>query len=205
MANIFTSNTLSGSYADDYNANDNYHQILFNSGRALQSRELTQMQTLIYEEMGRMGKNIFKDGAVVNGGGVSMNNAYHFVKIASTNQGGEFGAIPTGTILKNPNTNVSAQVIQAIPANGTQTFDTLFVEYINSGNAVSTNAPVTFGDNETLVEQFSSTSAYELVTETPNATGYGAKFTVAEGDFFILGRFVNTTEQSIILSSYRHG
>ena len=202
MANIFTTNTLSGSYADDYNANDNYHQILFNSGRALQSRELTQMQTLIYEEMGRMGKNIFKDGAVVNGGGVSMNNAYHFVKIAATNQGGEFGAIPTGTILKNPNTNVSAQVIQAIPANDTQTFDTLFVEYINSGNAVSTNAPVTFGDNETLVEQFSSTSAYELVTETPNATGYGAKFTVAEGDFFILGRFVHTEEQSIILSSY---
>ena len=202
MANIFTSNTLSGSYADDYNANDNYHQILFNSGRALQSRELTQMQTLIYEEMGRMGKNIFKDGAVVNGGGVSMNNAYHFVKIASTNQGGEFGAIPTGTILKNPNTNVSAQVIQAIPANGTQTFDTLFVEYINSGNADATNSPITFGDNETLVEQFAASSAYELVTETPNATGYGAKFTVAEGDFFILGRFVNTTEQSIILSSY---
>ena len=202
MANIFTSNTLSGSYADDYNANDNYHQILFNSGRALQSRELTQMQTLIYEEMGRMGSNIFKDGAVVNGGGVSMNNAYHFVKIASTNQGGEFGAIPNGTIIKNPNTNVSAQVIQAIPANGTQLFDTLFVEYINSGNALATNSPTTFGDNETLVEQFATSSAYELVTETPDATGYGAKFTVAEGDFFILGRFVHTEEQSIILSSY---
>jgi len=202
MANIFTSNTLSGSYADDYNADDNYHQILFNSGRALQSRELTQMQTLIYEEMGRLGRNIFKEGAVVSGGGCSINNAYHFVKIASTNQGGSFGDIPRGTILKNTATNVSAQVIQAIPAHGTQTFDTLFVEYINGGNALATSSITTFGDNETLVQQFATTSAYELVTETPGATGYGAKFTVAEGDFFALGRFVHTQEQSIILSSY---
>lgn len=202
MANTFTSNTLSGSYADDYDANNNYHQILFNSGRALQSRELTQMQTLIYEEMGRMGRNIFKEGAVIGGGGMSVNNAYHFVKIASTNQGGEFGNIPKGTILKNPITNVSAQVIEAIPASGTQTFDTLFVEYINSGNASATNSSTTFGDNETLVQQFATTSAYELVTETPGATGFGTKFTIAEGDFFILGRFVHTEEQSIVLSSY---
>ena len=118
MANQFTGNTLSGTYNDDYNVDDNYHQILFNSGRSLQARELTQLQTLVYGEMGRFGANIFKEGAAVTGGGTNIDNNYQYVKIASTNQGGQFSDIPLGTIFQNPITNVSAQVVQVIAATG---------------------------------------------------------------------------------------
>jgi hypothetical protein len=203
MANQFTGNTLSGTYNDDYNVDDNYHQILFNSGRSLQARELTQLQTLVYGEMGRFGANIFKEGAAVTGGGTNIDNNYQYVKIASTNQGGQFSDIPLGTIFQNPITNVSAQVVQVIAATGDDPallFDTLFVQYINSGNGALSTAPVTFGDGETLADV--SGNGYSIVTESPNATGYGVKFTVAEGDFFVLGRFVHTSEQSIILSPY---
>ena len=34
MPTTFTTTTLSGLYNDDYQDSDNYHQILFNSGRA---------------------------------------------------------------------------------------------------------------------------------------------------------------------------
>jgi len=66
MPTTFTSNVFSSTYKDDFLDSDNYHRILFNSGRALQARELTQMQTIIQEEIARFGRNIFKDGAAVN-------------------------------------------------------------------------------------------------------------------------------------------
>ena len=43
MATDLTQNTFSSTYKDDWDKNDNYHRILFNSGRALQARELTQL------------------------------------------------------------------------------------------------------------------------------------------------------------------
>ena len=64
MAKAFTENSFSSTYKDDFIDSDNYHRILFNSGRALQARELIQMQTIIQEEVARFGRNIFKDGAV---------------------------------------------------------------------------------------------------------------------------------------------
>ena len=203
MANQFTTTTLSGTYFDDHSITDNYHQILFNSGRALQARELTQLQTLVYEEMGRFGKNIFKEGAAISGGGSNVNGAYQYVKIASTNSGGLFSAIPVGTIFKDPLTNISAQVLEVIEANGGTPafeFDTLYVRYIDSGAGTVSSETITFSDGVTIYDQ--TGTGYELVTEDPNATGYGVKFSVAQGDFFVLGRFVHTEEQSIILSSY---
>ena len=83
MPTTFTSNVFSSTYKDDFLDSDNYHRILFNSGRALQARELTQMQTIIQEEIARFGRNIFKDGAAVNPGGPSLNNDYEFVKLCN--------------------------------------------------------------------------------------------------------------------------
>ena len=47
MATTLTEQSLRSTYKDDYKDSDNYHRILFNAGRALQARELTQMQTII--------------------------------------------------------------------------------------------------------------------------------------------------------------
>ena len=48
----------------------------------LQARELTQLQTMIYQEMGRFGGNIFKEGSAVSFGGVGINSFYDYVQIA---------------------------------------------------------------------------------------------------------------------------
>ena len=50
-----------------------YHKILFNSGKALQARELTQLQTILQNQIQRFGDNIFKEGAVVKPGGAKIN------------------------------------------------------------------------------------------------------------------------------------
>ena len=74
MATSLTNTTFPVTYKDDFLDSDNYHRILFNSGKALQARELTQLQTIIQEEISRFGSNIFIDGAVVNGSGFTVDN-----------------------------------------------------------------------------------------------------------------------------------
>ena len=84
MPKTFTEQTFRSTYKDDYKDSDNYSRILFNAGRALQARELTQMQTIIQKEISRFADNIFqKDGVPVSAGGVSVNNAYSFIKISN--------------------------------------------------------------------------------------------------------------------------
>ena len=64
MATTVQKNTFSTTYKDDFKDSDNFYRILFNAGRALQARELTQSQTIIQKEIERFGSNIFKEGGV---------------------------------------------------------------------------------------------------------------------------------------------
>lgn len=111
MPTTFTSNVFSSTYKDDFDSSDNFHRILFNSGRALQARELTQMQTIIQEEVERFGRNIFTEGAAVNPGGPSINNSYPFVKLATTPTD---GPALVGTELTGAVSTVKARVLEYV-------------------------------------------------------------------------------------------
>ena len=201
MTTNFTSSTLSSVYNDDFDQADNFHQVLFNNGRALQARELTTLQTQVYAELSRLGRNIFKEGAAVSSGNMALNAAYDYIKVSATNAGGDFSAIPIGTVFKNITTGVEARVLEVKPINGLDfTLNTLYIQYINNASATATSASTTFGDNETLFDQ--SGGGYQIVTHNPNAAGKGTQFNVGSGDFFVVGRFVYTTAQSIILNAY---
>ena len=94
MTTTFTKEVFATTYKDDYADSASYHRILFNSGRALQARELTQLQTIIQKEIERLGRNIFKEGASVLPGGQTINTRYEFVKIDPTSN-----ALPAGSIV----------------------------------------------------------------------------------------------------------
>src|SRR6056300_296091 len=66
MPNQFTSTTFSDTYRDDFKDSAGYHKVLFNSGRALQARELNQLQTILQTQITRMANNIFMDGAAIS-------------------------------------------------------------------------------------------------------------------------------------------
>ena len=85
MATSVTSTTFSDVYNDDYTDSADYHRILFNSGRALQARELTQMQTIIQKEVARLGNYMFKQGAIINASGGSLaarDNAIDYIVLS---------------------------------------------------------------------------------------------------------------------------
>ena len=65
MATNLTNSTFNTPYKDDFSDSDNYHRILFNSGRIVQARELTQAQTILQKQIERFGSNIFQEGSIV--------------------------------------------------------------------------------------------------------------------------------------------
>ena len=58
-------------YYDDFAESDNFHRILFKPGAAVQARELTQLQTILQNQIARFGQNIFKEGSVVIPGNIA--------------------------------------------------------------------------------------------------------------------------------------
>lgn len=68
-------------YYDDYDPEKNFHRVLFKPSLPVQARELTQMQTILQNQIERFGQNIFKTGTVISGCAVTTDPSYHFVKL----------------------------------------------------------------------------------------------------------------------------
>ena len=66
MPKTFTESVFSSTYKDDFIDSDNYHRILFNSGRALQARELTQMQTLLQAQFYALAKRVVGESGILD-------------------------------------------------------------------------------------------------------------------------------------------
>ena len=54
-------------YFDDFDEDKNYYRILFRPGVAVQARELTQIQSLLQNQISKIGDYLFKDGSRVPG------------------------------------------------------------------------------------------------------------------------------------------
>ena len=202
MPTTFTTTTLSGLYNDDYQDSDNYHQILFNSGRArlTSARELTQLQTMIYQEMGRFGGNIFKEGSAVSFGGVGINSFYDYVQIA-TIVNGVFSDIPVGTIFTNDN-GVKAKVISVLNSTVSNP-NTLYVSYIDGGANVASGESPSFSPSDNITAPGFGLTVWDTGQNgATSPVGRGTRVDVAGGDFFVLGRFVRATPQNLILSKF---
>lgn len=197
MATTVKNTTFRSTYKDDFIEGDNYHRVLFNSGKALQARELTQLQTIIQEEITRMGSNLFVEGGVVNGSGYTVNKRFEFIKLA-TNQLPVDENTLVGVEFTETGTNVKFRISQVIKASVTGDADTLYGTYTDTSGGTSGVAPVRVGNGSVLT----ATSFNNMTTAATNASGVGTKVSVSEGSFFVQGRFVYAPEQSIILSFY---
>ena len=202
MVTEVNSNTFASVYKDDFTDSDNFHRILFNSGRSLQARELTQMQTIIQREIERFGNNIFKDGAAVNP--ISANGVnptpVQFIKLASSSN--DFGGLSTtdivGKYFVGSVSSVKLVVISAVAATATDPA-TLYVRYLetpddNYRTAISSE----------ILTEVSPASGRTLSVATSAATGQGFQITVGASDFYAAGHFVFAPNQTIILDKYNH-
>jgi len=115
MPTTLTSSLFETKYRDDFRDSDHYHRILFNGGKVLQSRELTQLQTIIQKEIERFGQNIFKEGAAVLGGGITLDNRYEFIKLdTSVNTLPGSAQTLEGTIITGSTSGVQAEILEVV-------------------------------------------------------------------------------------------
>ena len=198
MAISFTENIFKTRYKDDFADSAGYHRILFNPRKALQARELTQMQTIIQREVERFGKNIFKEGASVSSGGMVINSNYEFVKIQ--------GAFPNGTIVGETFTHssgIQVRVLETVAASGSDP-NTLYVRYTNSIGGTSGTTPIRLPAGEQIAADNSDATMTVQATNTSSnpAVGAGVRISTGQGDFFVQGFFVYAPAQNLIISKY---
>ena len=217
-------------YFDDFenNAKDkNFHRVLFKPGVAVQARELTQLQTILQNQIERFGFNVFKEGSEVTGAGIFLDNT--FLLRFQSSYGGTTVDISTfeGQYARSRDTEHLYYIKKAVPADGIEN-NILHVQHVkrayNASNSSIYIAKVVantftlaapkpgeifdFSANGSLTGSYvfsgSNTGAAQLITSTTGARPYfanGNLFHIDEGIFFTNGNFVKNSKQSIVISS----
>ena len=206
MATTLTNTTFSTTYKDDFRDSDNYHRILFNTGKALQARELTQIQTFLQNQISRFGNNIYKEGAVVKPGGANLNQKYEFIKLNTTvNSLPPDTSIMIGQVFTGTTSNIQVKVLQVLQATGSDPA-TIYVQYINTSSATAGASTIRMTPGENMTGSGSALNV-TLTVQTANtvtnpATGVGILATLKSGIYYARGHFVFTEDQSTVISKY---
>ena len=199
-------------YFDDFNVDDNYYKVLFKPGQPVQARELSNLQSILQNQVEQFGNHIFKEGSVVIPGQISLDNPFHAVEIES-----EFNNLPislyfneilTATV-RGSLSGVSAKVVFVLDKNFSEKNNyTLYVQYLESGGAEFENK--VFFDGESLITETPITysgitiqSGQQICnTIASNSTSDGSAVNVASGVYFVRGIFAKVKDQRILLDQY---
>lgn len=185
-------------YYDDYDESKNFHRVLFKPGLAVQARELTQLQTILQNQIDRFGEHIFKEGSVVRGNAVSTDDQIVAVRIldeqasVSVDVDNFKGTEITGGT--NGLKGIVVDVADGVEASLPDT-KTLFVKYLNAGTSGVTRF---YDDNEMIT----SNTGVTATTLSANSSGYGYQVTINEGIIFAKDHFIRADKQTAIVSKY---
>jgi hypothetical protein len=192
-------------YNDDYDETKKFYRILYRPSFAVQARELTQMQSILQNQIKRHGDAIFKQGAMVIPGQASIQtitqpgNGADYVKLISLYNGVAVETFLTnlsGKTLIGQTTGVKAIVDLTQSAEGNDP-TTLYLSYQQSGTDKATK---TFAVNEVLVTEDSTYSVQ--VGSANDSIGKGSTATVNSGVYYINGNFCLVDAQTIVLDKY---
>ena len=183
-------------YYDDFAESKSFHRILFRPAFAVQARELTQSQTILQNQVEKLGDHFFEKGAMVIPGEIGYDLSYYAVKLSSIDSTNTLAQFTNGTVLTGSTSGVEATIINQTANNGIDP-DTLFVKYNKTGG--TNKNEFAFSDGEILTGTNSDTVN---VIATVNTTATGAAAQVNAGSYYINGFMVNVAEQTIILDKY---
>lgn len=184
-------------YFDDFDEDKGFYRLLFRPTYAVQARELTQLQTVLQNQITRFGQNIFLEGSMVVPGGMSIFTGYEYVKL----QDAGFGAAVAGATVVGNSSGVEAEIVQLVDAVDSDPA-TLYVRYTNGGGSGDGGR---FTDGETLTwtntaEAGGASGGYTAAASS--ATGQGTKVDLNKGIYFVRGFFAAAVSQSLIVEKY---
>ena len=157
-------------YYDDFEGTGgakakNFHRVLFRPGFPVQARELTQLQSILQNQVEKHGRHVFKEGSMVIPGDIAFDFEYDFIKLQSTFNAQNvesYRADFVNKIITGSETGVKAKVIGTLAATSTTPL-TLYIKYEDSGTDGSTNR-YAIGENVTTL------NADNTVAKNPDMT-----------------------------------
>ena len=195
-------------YYDDFDTNDNFQRVLFRPGFAVQARELTQLQSILQNQIERHGQNVFKEGTVIIPGQLSISNAYTSIQLASTFAGedvvvAQYLNTTSPVTITGATSGVKAQVI-GVEAGTSTTQPRLYIQYTEAG---TDNETTTFSNSENIIADASITHTTTYATNVASATTHttaaqtGTSAKIENGIYYIRGQFVRVAEQTHVIDA----
>ncbi len=184
-------------YYDDYDEDKKYHKVLFRPSVPVQARELTQLQTILQNQVERFGEHVFKEGTIVKGASFTDSNI-KFAKLNDANTSAsqlvmsEFDDTHVVT-----SSNLIAQVFERKAGfeSTNPDLNTIFFQYVNSGNNAGTEE-VAFSAGQTL-DVYSTNTTIDSVTLTSNTgTAYSNADTITFSSTYGSNGSANLTTNS---------
>ena len=178
-------------YYDDFSEDKKFLRLMFRPGYGVQARELTQIQTLLQNQIERIGSHIFEEGSIVLDGQISENR----VKYAKVALGGfESPEDFIGSVISTAG-KAKARVVHAEGGYSGSSVESnrsvLFFEYMEGGSVFAANDVI-------------SATAANGVGITASITGPSIAYlgdalvaSVDRGVRFVEGYFVLSDAQSI--------
>ena len=181
-------------YYDDFNQQKKFLKILFKPGLPVQARELSQAQTILQNQIERLGSNIFRNGSVVLGGGISTITA-NFIRLQSE--------LPLATlkrmvnqkvrVTKGDGTNVDAIVCGYADKSSlaNDEYQILFIKYTTVGEFEPSETFFTIG-----LGNIGVSNSVLSDSVTPGSGSVETFVTVDQGVFYVDGYFCLADAQS---------
>ena len=156
-------------YFDDFDETKDFHRVLFKPAVALQARELTQLQTILQNQIEKFGQFTFKEGSIVKGCTFTFDRNIKYVKLLDKDSSGtdlNMNLFGEGDYLRN-STNLVARIVESKGGLESQNPDlnTLFFNYVNSANS-GTGATLTSYQKATELEVYPASTGIKNITFT---------------------------------------
>jgi hypothetical protein len=182
-------------YIDDtYEIDNNYMQVLFKPGYAVQARELSILQSILQNQVSQVGEFVLADGSPVTGGHISFDGTVQAIQLQQQFSNtdinlSDFFVNGENTLIINASgaTTVKAYVVAI---DNTQVNPVIIVKYLTG---------TTFADGSTIQVATGVQSQAQLI-----ASGASSPASVASinyGIFYSGGYFVTIEPQTILISS----
>lgn len=184
-------------YYDDYNEDKKFVRIMYRPGYPLQAREVTQLQTILQNQVERLGDHFFEQGAVVNGGEIVESSAIA-IRLTSSFSEEELKSY-IGKSIKN-DAGVRATIISYALKSSTLNNDQYQIIFANytTGNSFSAGETLTIEGTLPLVTATIKTSSLNTPPPISVATNV---ISIASGIFYADGFLLKNDAGTIAASS----
>lgn len=195
-------NTNISPYFDDFDELKNYHQILFRPGVSVQARELTQIQSILRNQIEQFGNHIFRQGSIVIPGNSNAELNVPYAKIESLFDSTAIDpSIWLNKVIVGDTSGVTGIVKHIEYATLTDPI-TFYVTYTSGGiiDDVPTGK-LAFDIGEDLYLQDAPDVLCKIKSDV-GSVGQGSIAYINKGVYYVNGTFVTVDKQQTVIDKY---